>query len=109
MNSQMELFFERTKKIYMLLNITLFLLLLIMVVPINLGYGKHLSQIVIIFILSYILYQNFIETRNFALDDDDNEPGSDISIDMRNNMIASYVLCVFILLLVLYVAYSLFF
>jgi hypothetical protein len=66
------------------------------------------GQLVIIMILGYILYKNFTETRKFSrqqvvLDENSIETAT----DLKNNILASYVLCGFILLLLLYLIYSL--
>ena len=74
----------------------------------------------IIGMLIYILFKNFTETHNFGLiqqklskkkdeDKKTQDMNEDTLLDIKNNMIASYVLCGFILLLLLYVIYSLFY
>jgi hypothetical protein len=89
-----------------------------MVAPIGKGYLKYSGQLFIVAILMYILFKNFTETHNFLLvqkkmkekkkDDKEEEISDDTMIDIKNNTIASYVLCGFILILLLYVIYSIF-
>ena len=123
MNKQQQHFFEKTKQLHIILSIVLLLILVIMVAPIGIGIIKYTGQAVIIVLLIYILFKNLTETHNFVLvqketkkniakkrkegkkEEDINE---DIMIDMKNNTIASYVLCGFILILLVYVIYSFF-
>ena len=111
MNKQLQLFFDNTKQLHILLSITLFMIIVIIVAPINLGYIRKIGQLVIIALLSYILYMNFTETRLLSLvkQSNGNDKESVLDIDMKNNIIASYILCLFILLLLLYVMYSFFY
>ena len=111
MNKQLQYFFENTKQLHILLSITLFMIIVIIVAPINLGYIRKIGQLVIIALLSYILYSNFTETRLLSLVKQSNGNDKEIvlDIDMKNNIIASYILCLFILLLLLYVMYSFFY
>ena len=117
MNTHLGLFLEQTKQLHLFLAFTLFLIIIFMVAPINLGFGNFLGQILILILLSYILYANFIETHKFALQqntekdkDAQSEAQDDAQHeDIKNNTRASYVLCGFILLLILYVSYSMVF
>jgi Ca2+/H+ antiporter len=103
-----------------------------MVAPIGTGFIKYSGQVIIIMSLMYILFKNFTETHNFSLiqknmekdkikrkekkmanketenEKDEPEMDEDTRLDLQNNTIASYVLCVFILILLIYVIYSLF-
>ena len=133
MNKQLQYFFERTKQLHILLSIALLLIIIIIVAPIGKGFVRYSGQVVIVVILIYILFKNFIETHNFVLvqkemekdrlkkkeekkdkeeDDDDDDKDEIITddnmIDIKNNTIASYVLCVFIFILLVYVIYSIF-
>ena len=123
MNKQQQHFFEKTKQLHIILSIVLLLILVVMVAPIGIGIIKYTGQAVIIVLLIYILFKNLTETHNFVLvqketkkniakkrkegkkEEDINE---DIMIDMKNNTIASYILCGFILILLVYVIYSFF-
>jgi predicted ABC-type exoprotein transport system permease subunit len=88
------------------------LILFILVAPIGKGFLKYSGQVVIIVLLIYVLFKNFTETHNFVLVQknikNEKDMNEDIKVDLKNNTIASYVLCGFILILLLYVIYSLF-
>jgi len=118
MNKQLQNFFDNTKQLHILLCIALLLIIILIVAPIGYGVITFSGQMIIIVLLAYILYKNFTETHNFVLvqkkmekdrKKSKNEDLTDeVMLDIKNNTIASYVLCVFILLLLLYVIYSLF-
>jgi len=118
MNKQLQYFFENTKQLHILLSIALLLIIIIMVAPIGNGFVKYSGQVVIVVILIYILFKNFTETHNFALVQKQMEKDrlkkkddiitNDNLLDIKNNTLLSYVLCVFILILLLYVIYSMF-
>lgn len=123
MNKQLQYFFENTKQLHILLSIALLLIIIIMVAPIGNGFVKYSGQVVIVVILIYILFKNFVETHNFALvqkdmeknrlkkkkkkNDDDTLTNENL-LDIKTNTLLSYVLCGFILILLLYVIYSMF-
>ena len=128
MNKHLELFFNNTKELHVLLTIALLLIIIVMVAPFNLGIGQPIGQLVIVIILFYILFKNFIETHNFSLKqkqlknaqmkskkkgekkmNNDEYLDAATMADMRNNTIASYLLCVFIFILLLYIIYSILF
>jgi hypothetical protein len=128
MNKQLEIFFDNTKQLHLLLSISLLLIMIIMVSPINLGFGKPVGQGVIVAILVYILFKNFTETHNFSIlqkklkkkqlkkeksknnrNEEEDMIDEQSFTDMKNNTIASYILCGFIFILLLYVIYSIFF
>ena len=122
MNKQLLKFFDNTKQLHILLSIALLLIIIIMVAPIGNGIIRYSGQAFIVVILMYILFKNFTETHNFVSvqkmmekkrlkkhkkkEDDISE---DTLLDIKNNTIASYVLCGFILLLLVYVIYSIFY
>jgi hypothetical protein len=124
MNKELQYFFENTKQLHILLSIALLLIIIIMVAPIGKGIIRYSGQGVIVIILIYILFKNFIETHNFALvqkemekdrlkKKDDKDEKDDIitdanMLDIKNNTLASYVLCGFIMILLVYVIYSIF-
>jgi Ca2+/H+ antiporter len=112
MNKQLQNFFDKTKQLHILLCIALLLILFILVAPIGKGFLKYSGQVVIIVLLIYVLFKNFTETHNFVLVQknikNEKDMNEDIKVDLKNNTIASYVLCGFILILLLYVIYSLF-
>jgi hypothetical protein len=99
MKQDLYSFFEKTKQLHIWLSLTLFLTIIVIVIPFNI---KPVGHLIVAILLSYILYENYIETHKIAqlkkkmLDDE----------DMKNNIIASYVLCGFMLMLILYLAYS---
>ena len=122
MNKQLQYFFENTKQLHILLTIALLLIIIIMVAPISNRVVKYSGQVVIVVILIYILFKNFLETHNFALvqkdmeknrlkkkkkNEDDNMTSENL-LDIKTNTYLSYVLCGFILILLLYVIYSMF-
>jgi hypothetical protein len=122
MNKQLQDFFDNTKQLHILLSIALLFIIVIMVAPIGNGFIRYSGQLGIVIILVYILFKNFTETHNFVevqkkIEKDKlkkkkkgkQEEEDDVNmIDIKNNTIASYVLCGFILLLLLYVIYSIF-
>jgi Ca2+/H+ antiporter len=136
MNKQLQNFFDNTKQLHIFLCVALLLIIVIMVAPIGHGFIKYSGQLIIIMILMYILFKNFTETHNFSLiqknmenekikrnkekkkkkdntsDEDtekeDSDMDEDTRLDLQNNTIASYVLCLFILMLLIYVIYSMF-
>ncbi len=121
MNKQLQYFFENTKQLHILLCIALLLIIIIMVAPIGNGFVKYSGQVVIVVILIYILLKNFVETHNFALtqknmekdrlkkkNDKDDITTNDNLLEIKNNTFISYVLCGFILILLIYVIYSMF-
>ena len=108
MNKQFQIFSDNTQQMHIFLSICLFLIVSCTFIPANMKFTRLSGQLIIIIILGYILYRNFTETRKFAkqqmvLD----ENSIETSMDIKNNILASYVLCGFILLLLLYVIYSL--
>jgi hypothetical protein len=117
MNKQLQYFFENTKQLHILLSIALLFIIIIMVAPLGKGFVKYSGQVVIVVILIYILFKNFTETHNFVLVQKQMEKdrlkkketiSEDTLMDIKNNTLASYVLCVFILILLVYVIYSIF-
>lgn len=128
MQNQLYDFFDKTKQLHILLSIILVLIVVIQFAPIGKGLLHYSGQAVVIVLLIYILFKNFTETHNFFLvqrtiekkrekkkkgkKEEENQEWHDMSneikLDIKNNTIASYVLCGFILLLLLYVIYSLF-
>jgi hypothetical protein len=125
MNKQLQNFFDNTKQLHIFLCIALLLVIIVRVAPIGTGIIKNGGQLLIVGILLYILFQNFIETHNFVLEqkriekdrlknnkkkgkNSEDYISDDTMIDIKNNTIASYVLCGFIFVLLAYVIYSLF-
>ncbi len=109
MSKHLHQFYEKTKYVHIGLSAALLFILIFMVAPLNLGYKKtKMGQVIIVGILAYILYINFTETHHCALMKKNNTHSKDdgINKDMDNNIILSYVLSGFILLLLIYVVYS---
>jgi|688.fasta_scaffold723580_2 hypothetical protein len=132
MNKSLESYFDNTKQLHLLLTFSLLIIIVTIGIPEEFKYTKGIGQGIAISILSYILYKNYNETYNLQLiqkdlkeklqtmnsqklnkkEDDNNnnkiENENEI-IDMKNNTIASYTLCGFIGILLLYFIYSIFF
>lgn len=102
MNKQLYKYFDKTKQIHILLCIALLLIIIIVLAPIGKGFIKLSGRLIIIFMLMYILFKNFIETYNFDLIRKKDE----MQIEFKNNILASYVLCGFILILLMYVIFN---
>lgn len=123
MNKSLESYFDNTKRLHLLLTLSLLIIIITIGIPSSLTYIKGVFQCIVITILSYIIYKNYIETRNLErvqremknkmknIDnkDDKNSDDNKDTMDMKNNTIASYTLCGFIILLLLYFTYSIFF
>jgi Ca2+/H+ antiporter len=123
MNKQLQDFFDNTKQLHILLSIALLMIIVTIITPISNRFFKYSGQLIIITILVYILFKNFTETHNFLLiqknmekermkkdkEDKKEEISEDTILDLKNNTIASYILCGFILILLLYVIYSMVF
>ena len=104
MNKQFQDFFDKTNQIHVILSVALLCVVFTFVAPDSVNY---IFKPIIIVILSYILYKNFIETRNFSkFKGTDKDTGKDTLREMKSNILASYILCVFMLVLLLYVVYT---
>ena len=130
MNKTLESYFDNTKQLHLLLTFSLLIIIMTIGIPTTYKYTKGLGQGIVISILSYILYKNYNETRTLQLiqkdmkdmkdkkntskknsnneNNENNENNDKAMIDIRNNTIASYLLCGFIGLLLLYFIYSIF-
>ena len=101
-------FFESTKQIYIGVGISLFVIIIFMIMPINI-YKPYLRVVKLIIIvgLAYLLYKNTIETQKLlsniktSLNDKQNEP-------IKNTIILSYTLSLVIFILLVYVFYGIF-
>lgn len=107
MNKQLQQFFDNTQQLHTLLCMALFLIVAFLFIPANMKFVKFGGQLLIISILGYILYSNFTETRKFSQQQILDADSIETATDLKNNILASYTLCGFILLLLLYVIYSL--
>jgi len=132
MNKSLESYFDNTKQLHLLLTFSLLIIIVIIGIPDNFKYTRGIFQGIVISLLTYILYKNYNETYNLQLiqknmkkklqntnskntnkKDDDNKDDKlekeNELVDMKNNTIASYTLCGFISILLLYFIYSIFF
>jgi DNA integrity scanning protein DisA with diadenylate cyclase activity len=124
MSKQLYKFFANTKQVHIGLSIALLLILIFMVAPLNLGHTTiKIGQTIIVGILTYIIYLNFTETRIFAQtenkkkgkedkegknNDKDKDNEVSLTLDTKHNILLSYTLSGFMILLLLYVVYSMF-
>ena len=104
MQSNIHAYFDNTKQINIMLSITLFIIIIVMVIPTRLAYIRKSGQLLVIALLSYILYQSINETRLLSNVKKENEKE-----EVKPTVIANTVLNGFILLLLLYVVYLFFF
>ena len=132
MNKSLESYFDNTKQLHLLLTFSLLIIIVIIGIPDNFKYTRGIFQGIVISLLTYILYKNYNETYNLQYiqknmkkklqntnskntnkKDDDNKDDKlekeNELVDMKNNTIASYTLCGFISILLLYFIYSIFF
>jgi len=125
MNKSLESYFDNTKQLHLLLAMSLFIIIATIAIPNGFQYTKGIGQGIVIAVLSYILYKNYNETYTLQLiekdmieklknmkdtkkKDNDKDKDMDL-IDIKSNTIASYTLCGFISILLLYFIYSIFF
>jgi hypothetical protein len=108
MNKILQSFLDKTQEIHILLSSALILILIVMVAPVGTRYFKTGGQILIIGFLLYIVYLNFTVTLNFNNKLKNKKP-DDLLIDMKNNVYISYTLSAFIVILIVYLSYSLFY
>lgn len=111
MSKHLHQFYEKTKNVHLGLTVALLFILIFMIAPLNLGYKKtKMGQFIIVGILAYILYLNFTETQRCALMEKNNivknDDGGGLKDNIANNIILSYILSGFIMLLLVYVIYS---
>lgn len=112
MSKHLHQFYEKTKNVHLGLTVALLFILIFMIAPLNLGYKKtKMGQFIIVGILAYILYLNFTETQRCALMEKNNivkneHDDGGLKDNIANNIILSYILSGFIMLLLVYVIYS---
>ena len=130
MNKTLENYFDNTKQLHLLLTFSLLIIIVIIGIPEYFIYTRGIFQGIVISLLTYILYKNYNETHNLQLihkdmkkklnnknfkkndepnNEDNNNNITNELVDMKNNTIASYTLCGFIGILLLYFIYSIFF
>lgn len=108
MNKALLTFYDNTQQLHILLCSALFFIVICMFIPPKMKMVRIGGSLLIISALAYILYGNFIETQLFSKktqEDAQKNPSSN-ELDMKNNILASYVLCGFIMALILYIVYS---
>ena len=104
MKKQFKDFFDKTNQIHILLSGALLCIIITFVAPVTINF---VIKPIVIIILSYILYHNYIETRKFQKISASGKKADDITVrEMKTNILASYVLSLFILVLLLYVIYT---
>lgn len=103
MNKQLQVFFENTQQLHIFLCFILFIIITWLFIPTNMKFTRIGVKLLIIGILGYILYHNFIETRKFSQKQIVDENSIETAADLKNNIIANYTLCGFILLLMVYI------
>jgi hypothetical protein len=100
---------NNTKFVYILISIALLLIIITTIAPIGLSASKlFVGKIVALVLVGYALSKNCAETNKLVknmpdLFSDQNLKG------IRNNALLSYTLCVSMLVLFIYVFYTLFF
>ena len=97
-NKSLQDFFDITNQTHLLLSMVLILVIATLVLP-N-GIYSAFGKIIVLTILGYILYRNITETRRLTKD-------KNYNAEMKTNALVSYLLCFFILLLFIYMAYTL--
>ena len=101
-------FSDNTKYVCILTILGLFLIITLIISPLNIiGWRLNVGKIVIILLLGYALYYNFSETHNFLKSVEgifDNPEFAGI----RNNMLLSHLFSLFILILIMYIIKTIF-
>ncbi len=101
--SPLHIFSEQTKLMCMLISISVVLLFL------SMGFTGMLSPILkisVVVVMGYVLFINFKETNKLVKAIPDLFLNDNL-IKIRNNALLSYTLCLFIMILICYIAYSL--
>jgi hypothetical protein len=107
-NEEFQTFSQNTEYVCSLLSIGIFLVFVFIITPLNLGkFFSGFGKLLIILILGYALYKNFGETHNFLKNIEGIFDNPDFS-GIRNNMLLSHLLSLFILILVFYVLITIF-
>ena len=101
-------FSQNTKYVCHILMVGLFLTFIILVAPINLGKGVSIiGRIIIIFIFIFVLMKNFNATHHYLKNTEGIFDKPNLS-GVRNNMLLSHLLSLFIAILVLYIFITIF-
>ena len=101
-------FFENTKQVYSGIGISLFIIIIFMIMPLNI-YKPYLIivKLIIIFGLCFLLYKNTLETHNL-LKNPNISLNNPLHSPIKNSIILSYVLSLVIFILIIYVFYGIF-
>jgi hypothetical protein len=100
---------NNTKMIYIIISVALLLIVVTTISPIGLSITKIIiGKMVALALLSYALVKNCSETNNLIGNEVDIFNNPDLS-GVRNNALLSYVLCLSMLGLILYVIFTMFF
>ena len=96
-------FSQNTKYVCHILMIGLFLTFIVLVAPINLGKGTSIfGKLLIITILIFVLMKNFNETHSYLKNTNGIFDNPELS-GVRNNMLLSHLLSLFIVILAAYI------
>jgi len=106
--SPLHIFSEQTKLMCILISIAVVVLFVTMSFTGILSPMKtNFLKVAVIGIMAYVLFINFIETNKLVKAMPDLFLNENL-IKIRNNALLSYTLCLFIMILICYIAYSLF-
>ena len=102
-------FADNTKNVCSILIFSLFLVILFVLMPVNLGrFFTSIGKCVIIAILGYIIYIQFNETNLYLSNTQDIIQGNPSLDGAKSSMILSYIFIVCILVLLIYIFKTLF-
>jgi len=101
-------FSDNTKYVCTLTILGLFLIIILIISPLNIiGWILNMGKLVIILLLGYALYYNFNETHSFLKSVEGIFDNPEL-IGIRNNMLLSHIFSLFILILIIYVVVTIF-
>lgn len=107
MSKPIHRFYEKTKNTQLLLVIALLFIIIFLIAPLQINSTiSFIGKFIILILLTYAVYQNFTETRQFSFEVKNDNTSS--AKDLNNNIRLSYGLCVSMLLLLIYVLFSIF-
>lgn len=101
-------FFENTKQVYSGIGISLLIIIIFIIVPLNI-YKPYLIIVKLIIVtgLCFLLYKNTLETHNL-LKNTNISLNNKLNSPIKNSIILSYVLSLVIFVLIIYVFYGIF-
>ena len=104
-----HVFADNTKQMCGVISISLFILIIIMIAPINLSSViSMIGKIMIIIMLSYTGFKNFKETNTLVDNTPDLFSDDQYSI-IKNNILLSYTLTFSVMILIIYISYTIIF